>query len=80
VEFRRTGGIATAESLLVQRSNADGRFRLAPAPLAAGEVVGDLHVFPPAPFRDTVITDVRLTTFESDEVRLRAVWRLPASR
>jgi hypothetical protein len=54
-----------------------GRFRLALTPLAAGEVLGELHVFPPAPLRDTVITDVRLQTFESDEVRLRDVWRLP---
>lgn len=76
VEFRRTGGIATAESLLVERSNADGRFRLAPTPLADGDVIGELRVFPPAPLRDTVFTNVRLTTFESDEVRLRDVWRL----
>jgi hypothetical protein len=77
VEFRRTGGIATSESTLAERSNAVGRFRLALTPLAAGEVLGELHVFPPAPLRDTVITDVRLQTFESDEVRLRDVWRLP---
>jgi hypothetical protein len=80
VEFRRTGGLATAESLLVERSNAVGRFRLAPTPLGTGEVVGELRVFPPAPLRDTVITNVTLPTFESDEVRLRAVWRLPVPR
>jgi hypothetical protein len=76
IEFRRTSGIATAESVLVARSDAVGRFRLAPTPLADGEVIGDLRVFPPAPLRDTVFTNVRLTTFESDEVRLRDVWRL----
>lgn len=80
VEFRRTGGIATAESLLVERSNAEGRFRLAPTPRESGTVVGDLHVFPPAPLRDTVIANVRLDTFESDEVRLRDVWRLVPPR
>lgn len=80
VEFRRTGGIAVAESLLVETTNAAGRFRLAPTPLAGGEVVGDLRVFPPAPLRDTVFTNVRLSTFESDEVRLRDVWRLAPPR
>jgi hypothetical protein len=80
IEFRRTSGIAVAESLLVERSNADGRFRLAPTPLASGEVVGDLRVFPPAPLRDTIFTNVRLTTFDSDEVRLRDVWRLAPPR
>jgi hypothetical protein len=80
VEFRRTGGIATRESVLTERTDAVGRFRLAPTPLAGGEVIGDLHVFPPAPLRDTVIVNVRLQTFESDEVRLRDVWRLPVPR
>ena len=80
IEFRRTGGIATAESLLVERSNAEGRFRLAPTPLAGGDVIGDLRVTPPPPFRDTVFSGVRLTTFESDDVRLRDVWRLAPPR
>ena len=80
IEFRRTGGIATAESLLVERSNAQGRFRLAPTPLAAGDVLGDLRVMPPPPFRDTVFSGVRLTTFETDDVRLRDVWRLAPPR
>jgi hypothetical protein len=80
VEFRRTGGIATASGVLAETTNEAGRFRLAPAPLASGEVVGDLHVFPRAPLRDTVIANVRLQTFESDEVRLRDVWRLPVPR
>ncbi|MDF1505314.1 hypothetical protein [Roseisolibacter sp. H3M3-2] len=80
IEFRRTGGIATAEAVVGERSNAAGRFRLAPTPLASGAVVGDLHVFPPAPLRDTVIANVRLETFDGDEVRLRDVWRLPLPR
>jgi hypothetical protein len=76
VEFRRTGGIAVAESVLVSQSNVEGRFRLAPTPLAEGEVIGALHIVPPAPLRDTTITDVHLTTFDTDEVRLGGVWRL----
>jgi hypothetical protein len=80
IEFRRTRGVATAEAVLTERTGPTGRFRLAPTPLAAGEVVGDLHVFPPAPLRDTVFTDVRLQTFEGDDVRLRDVWRLPVPR
>ncbi|GLC27465.1 hypothetical protein [Roseisolibacter agri] len=80
IEFRRTGGIAVAESLLVETSNAAGRFRLAPTPLASGEVIGDLRIVPPAPLRDTVFTGVRLPTFETDEVRLRDVWRLAPPR
>lgn len=80
VEYRRTGGIATRESVLAERTDAVGRFRLAPTPLASGDVVGELRVFPPAPLRDTVIANVRLSTFEGDEVRLRDVWRLPVPR
>jgi hypothetical protein len=79
-EFRRTGGIATVENVVGEPSNAQGRFRMAPTPLATGEVVGDLHVFPPAPMRDTVFRDVRLQTFESDETRLYNVWRLAPPR
>jgi hypothetical protein len=79
-EFRRTGGIATAETVVGEPSNADGRFRMAPTPLASGVVVGDLYVFPPPPLRDTVFRDLRLTTFETDETRLYGVWRLAGPR
>ena len=76
VEFRRTGGIATVEPSVGETTNREGRFRLALTPLASGEVVGDLHIVPPAPLRDTTIVGVRLATFESDEVRLGGVWRI----
>lgn len=79
-EFRRTGGIPTAEPVVGETSNASGRFRMAPTPLASGEVVGDLYVFPQPPLRDTVFRDVRLQTFETDETRLHAVWRLAGPR
>jgi hypothetical protein len=76
VEFRRTGGIATAEPSVGEATNREGRFRLALTPLARGEVIGDLHIVPPPPLRDTTIVGVRLATFESDEVRLGGVWRI----
>ena len=73
-EFRRTGGIATADTSAGEASNADGRFRMALKPLAAGDVIGDLYVHPPAPLRDTVYRSIRLPTFETDEVKLAGVW------
>jgi hypothetical protein len=79
-EFRRTGGIRTAEAAVGETSNQFGRFRMAPTPLEGGEVVGDLYVSPPAPLRDTVFRDVRLPTFETDETRLRAIFRLAGPR
>ncbi|MGZ8376251.1 MAG: hypothetical protein ACXW05_14215 [Gemmatirosa sp.] len=79
-EFRRTGGIRTVETTVGESSNQFGRFRMAPTPLESGEVVGDLYVSPAAPLRDTVFRDVRLQTFETDETRLRAVFRLAGPR
>lgn len=76
VEFRRTGGIQVAESLLVGHTGGDGRFLLNPSPLADGEVVGNLTIHPIAPLRDTTITGIRLPTFRDDGLRLAGVWRL----
>jgi hypothetical protein len=76
VEFQRTSGIAVAPSVLTSRTIASGLFPLAPNPLDTGEVVGNLTIRPPAPFRDTTFTGIRLRTFDSDTLRLGGVWRL----
>jgi hypothetical protein len=74
VEFQRTGGIAVTPSILASRTIASGLFPLALNPLDTGEVVGNLTIRPPAPFRDTTFTGIRLRTFNSDTLRLAGVW------
>jgi hypothetical protein len=75
VEFRRTGGIDVAQPY-VTTSNGDGYFPLTMAPRAEGEVVGDVVITPPAPYRATTVTGVRLQTYASDEVKFVASWRV----
>lgn len=77
VEFRRTGGIPLRSDVVVEKTNADGRFRLMPVPLATGEVVGTLTARAPAPYA-TFTTEIRLSTFDTDDVRLAGVWYVPA--
>jgi len=74
VEFRRTSGIAVSPSVLMSRSIESGLFALTMNPLDTGEVVGNLTIRPPAPFRDTTFTGVRLQTFDSDAQRLGGTW------
>ena len=76
VEFQRTSGIAVSPSVLTSRSIASGLFSLTMNPLDTGEVVGNLTIRPPAPFRDTTFTGVRLQTFDSDAQRLGGIWRI----
>ena len=75
-DFQRTGGIAVAPSLLVGRSDTAGVFLLNPAPLDTGVVLGNLTIHPPAPFRDTTFTGIRLHTFDNDSLRLAGVFRI----
>ena len=79
VEFQRTGGIEVTPSLMVAVTNPYGRFAFTLSNVDSGEVVGNLTIHLPAPFRDTTITGIRLQTFESDIQRLLAVWWITPS-
>jgi hypothetical protein len=74
-EWRRVSGIAVAESVVVSRSNLNGRFLMNPTPSVDGDVVGALTLRPPAPYRDTTIV-VRMSTFLDDQQHLGGVYRL----
>lgn len=76
ISFRRTAGIAIQPDPFSIAVNADGSFPIRPQPLGDGEVVGDLTISPPAPYRDTVITGLRLQTSMDDTLRFIGVWRL----
>lgn len=80
VEFQRTGGIAVTPDLLVSRTIPSGLFLLTLNPLDTGEVVGNLTIRPPAPFRDTTFTGVRLRTFDHDAQRFAGLWRIAPPR
>lgn len=75
-EFRRTGGVPVRDSVYVWTTNEAGLFRIAPAPLADGNVVGNLTFRPPAPYRDTTFVGVQLPTFVSDETRPGPTFRI----
>lgn len=75
-EFRRTGGIAVEQTVYSWPLNSLGLFRMAPTPLADGEVVGDVTFRLQAPYRDTTFTDVRLTTFAADSGRAGPIFRV----
>lgn len=74
-EWRRLDGIAVAESVVVSRSNRDGRFLINPTPLTDGDIGGALTLRPPAPYRDTTIV-IRFATFLEDQQHLSGVYRL----
>jgi hypothetical protein len=80
VEFQRTSGIAVSPRVLTSTTIASGLFSLTLNPLDTGEVVGVLTIRPPAPFRDTTFTGIRLHTFDSDAQRLGGIWRLASPR
>jgi hypothetical protein len=69
VTFRRTGGVPVATDSLRSVSTADGLVSLRLEPLAAGLVVGDLEIRPPAPFVPEVVRNLRLTTVDDDVLR-----------
>ena len=75
-EFRRTGGIPVQESVFTWSVTNLGLFRIAPTPLADGDVVGDLTLRLPTPYRDTTFTGIRLSTFATDETRPGPTFRV----
>ena len=75
-EFRRTAGVAVEQAVFSWPINTAGLFRMAPTPLADGEVVGDVTLRLAAPYRDTTFTNVRLTTFANDSGRAGPIFRV----
>jgi hypothetical protein len=76
VEFRRRGGVPLVQELFTTQTNEGGIFRMFPAPLADGEVVGDMTFRLPPPYRDTTFTNIRFPTFRSDETRFGQFFRV----
>ncbi|MEO6877015.1 MAG: carboxypeptidase-like regulatory domain-containing protein, partial [Gemmatimonadaceae bacterium] len=69
VTFKRTGGIPTSAESFTAVTDKDGYFFFPLIPLAAGTLVGDLTVHPPAPYHDYVETAWQIPTFDADGVR-----------
>jgi hypothetical protein len=79
VEFRRTGGISVMPETLMVRSGADGRFviLLEVVPATAGELIGELHIRPSAPYKELTVTELRMTAlFGLGDSRFLGVWTL----
>lgn len=76
IRLVRKGGIAVREEVYAASTDELGRFEMKPFPLEAGEYVAELIVDLPAPQEDFT-TEVRLQTFETDELRLAGVWYVP---
>lgn len=62
VELRRTGGVPIAPDPYVVRSNGAAQFPLEPQPLEHGELVFDLVLRPPAPYRPVTLSGLRMAT------------------
>jgi hypothetical protein len=76
VQFRRTGGVAVHPDTFSVVSGADGRFPLFLTPSGAGEVLGEIRVNAPSPYRSFTVP-LRLETLRgAGEVRLVGVWAL----
>lgn len=74
VVFRRTGGIRVEPDTFTVRTNERGAFVLELSPADEGELIGELEIRPPAPYRQEVVP-VRLTTTHKDgEVRFLGRW------
>jgi hypothetical protein len=76
VQFRRSGGVSVHPDTFTVVSGSDGRFPLFMTPSGPGEVVGEIHVNAPAPYR-SFTTPVRMETLRgAGETRLVGVWGL----
>ena len=74
VQFRRTGGISITPDSFVVQTGGDGRFPLIASATGAGEVVGDLTIVLPAPFKPDTIAGVRIAAFADDSMRFLDRW------
>lgn len=82
VSFQRTGGLELVDDSLDLVTDEAGLFPVFVQPrnpYQAGEVVGRLHIVPPAPYQPIFVEEVRLATFDADSVRLLDEWRLEAA-
>ncbi len=80
IEFRRTGGIPVDPESLVTRSDETGHFSIGTiVPLGYGELVGELIVRPPVPYRSFTIPQLRLQTMEEDveDTIVMGTWQIP---
>ncbi|MBM3855638.1 MAG: hypothetical protein FJ399_21215, partial [Verrucomicrobia bacterium] len=68
VEFRRMSGLAISPERIGGRTASDGRFELRASVNDTGTVIGELGVFP-ASGPPRIIPNVRLRTFEGDDLR-----------
>ena len=62
VQYYRTGGLRSDVDSFQTRSTKNGFFRLRLESSTSGEIVGDMHVYPPAPYRAFVVPGVGLRT------------------
>jgi hypothetical protein len=76
--WTRTGGIVTTPANLAALSNVIGLFSLQTQPATEGAVTGTIVMAPPAPWAQQVFPNVTLPTFDSDSLRLFAVYRYGA--
>lgn len=74
VHFQRTGGVPATPDTLTSPTSVWGFADLPLHTLDSGTVVGDLTIHPPAPYRDTTITGLRLQTFDNDSTRVAGVF------
>jgi hypothetical protein len=79
VEIVRTGGIEVEPERATATTDAGGRFPISMTPRSGGELVARVTVRPAAPWPDTayVFDGVRAATFETGDLRLLTVLRIP---
>ena len=80
VEWAQTSGIVATPTAVRAVTDDKGRVALVFIPATDGEVVGTVRITPPAPWAPStsfVFEGQRLATFESGELRLGLVYRLP---
>ncbi len=73
IEFRRTGGVSITPDKIGGRTDRDGRFELLATVNDTGTVFGELGVFPRVG-SPRIIPNVRLRTFEGDNLRFAGVY------
>lgn len=74
VTFTRTGGIATIPTSFTAVTDSAGNFFIPLVPLAQGDVVGDLTVQPPPPYRGYTNSAVHIPTFDADGIHFLPGW------
>lgn len=77
-EFRRTGGIPVDPVTFSGTTNEWGGFGLDPAPLAEGELIGEITFRPPAPYSEVTYTARLETTNEDVPPSIVFTWVIPA--